>query len=67
MGLYSEDICYDIFIANKSLHFFWNVFNTKAIKVCYIITIYVESYSVRSYWFILIKIYYTGPILYSVC
>ena len=35
IDLYSEDICYDIFVANKFFDFFWNVFNTQAINVCY--------------------------------
>ena len=44
------------------LNFFWNIFNSKAVKLSYIITINIENYLTRSYWFVLIKIYYVCPI-----
>ena len=33
--MYSEDMCYNIVVANKSLDFLWNVFSTKSIKACH--------------------------------
>lgn len=45
----SEDICYDNFIANKSLIIFWNNFDIKAIEVCHTITIGIGRYPVCSY------------------
>ena len=39
IGQDSDDICYNIFVANKSFGLFWNIFNTKAIKVCHTVTI----------------------------
>lgn len=47
-------------------YFSWNVFNTKAIKVPYVITIYMQGYPVSSYWFQLIKTYYICSIFNSV-
>lgn len=32
IGLYSEDICYDIFVINNFFDFYWNVFNKRVIK-----------------------------------
>ena len=46
IGLYSDDMCYDIVVVNKSLDFFWNVFNSKAIKACHTFIIHKESYLV---------------------
>ena len=37
---------------------------SKAIKACHIITIHIQSYSMSSYWFMLIKIIYIFSILY---
>ena len=54
--------CY-IFLSNEFSYFVWNMFNSKTIKLCYIFSIHIQSYSVSSYWFILIKIYYICPIL----
>ena len=39
IGLYSEDICYDLLVVNETFDFLWNVLNTKAIKVYHTITI----------------------------
>ena len=64
IGQYFEDICY-IFIDNKVFNFFWNVLNTEAINVRRVTTNHMQSYPFSSYWFILIKIYCTYPILYS--
>ena len=64
--LYYNDTCYDIFVANNSLDFFWNAFSNKAIKVCHTITIRIQSYPVSSYWILLIKFSYVSPILQSV-
>ena len=36
--LYSTNICCDICVAYEFFYFFWNVFNSKAIKVCYIVS-----------------------------
>ena len=64
IGQHFEDICY-ILIDNKVFNFFWNVLNTKAINVRRVTTNHMQSYPFSSYWFILIKIYCTYPILYS--
>ena len=64
IGRHFEDICY-ILIDNKVFNFFWNVLNTKAINVRRVTTNHMQSYPFSSYWFILIKIYCTYPILYS--
>ena len=40
------------------------MFNSKAIKMYYVITIHMQSYPMSSYSFKLIKIYYILPILY---
>ena len=64
IGQYFEDICY-IFIDNKVFNFFWNVLNTEAISVRRVTTNHMQSYPFSSYWFILIKIYCTYPILFS--
>lgn len=45
---YYEDIIYDIVVANISVGFFQNVFNTKTIQVCHTITIGIQSYPVVS-------------------
>ena len=65
IGLHTEEFCYDIFVANKLFDFFWNVFTTKAIKICYNITICIQCYPVCLDCSHLD--YYVGPILYSVC
>ena len=49
VGLFSEYICYDTFAANNLFDLFWNVFNTKVIKVCQTITIYIQNYPVSLY------------------
>ena len=54
----SKYICHDDLVANVSYDFLWSVFNTKATKVCYTITINIKNYPVYSYGFILIKIEY---------
>ena len=43
----------------------WNIFKSKAIKVCYIIIIIIriQNYPMSSYWFVLIKVNYVHPIL----
>ena len=48
IGPYSKDVSHDIAIINKYLESFWNVFNTKAIKVGHTITIRIQSYLVNS-------------------
>ena len=42
--LYSENIWCNIFFAYKLFNLFWNMFNSKAIKICHIITIHIQSY-----------------------
>ena len=42
--LYSTNICYDIFAASEIFNFIWNIFNSKALKACYIITIHMQSH-----------------------
>ena len=67
IGLYFKYKFCDIFVASKSLDFFFNVFNTKAIKICHIITICIKSYLVCSCIFVLIKICYVYRLVsYSV-
>ena len=41
MLVFSTNICCDIFVTYKFINFFWNVFNSKAIKICYVINIYI--------------------------
>ena len=57
IGLCSEDICYEIFVVNKSLDFDF-MFTTKASRVCHTITIVKQSPPVCSYWLVLIKIFW---------
>ena len=47
--LYSIKICYDIFVSYDFFNFFWNMFNSKAIKIYYIITIPIQSYPISSF------------------
>ena len=42
--LYSTNICYNIFAASEIFNFIWNIFNSKALKACYIITIHMQSH-----------------------
>ena len=49
-------ICFDISIAYECFNLYWNVFNSKTIKICYIITIHIQSYPMRSHWFALFKL-----------
>ena len=46
IDLYSDDMCYDIVVANKPLDSVWNVFNSEGIKACHTFIIYKESYPV---------------------
>ena len=62
--LYSINICCNIFISNEVSNFFWNMFNSKTIKVYYILSIYIQTNPMSSYWFIPIRIYYICPIPY---
>ena len=48
IGLYSKDVSHDIAIINKYVDSFWNVFNTKAIKLGHTFTIGIQSYPVNS-------------------
>ena len=61
--LYSINICYNIFVSNEFSNFFWNMFNSKTIKVCYIFSIHIKSNPMNSFWFILIKIYFICHVL----
>ena len=45
-------------------HFFWNLFNSEAIKVCCIINIYIQSYAMSLHWFVFIKNYKICRALY---
>ena len=57
--LYSINICFIIFVSYELFNLFWNMFNSKAVKVwCYF-----HSH-MSSYWFKLIKIYYICLILW---
>ena len=47
-GIYSENICYDIFVANKCFDFFYNVFISKDVKVCHTIILLIQCYPVIS-------------------
>ena len=42
-------ICYNIFVCNEFSIFFWNIFNSKTIKVCYIFSIHIQSNPMSSY------------------
>ena len=39
---YLEEIYFDTFVSNNLFDFFWNLFNTKVIKVCHTIIICVK-------------------------
>ena len=56
-----HSICYDIIITNEIFDFFGNVFSSEDVRVCCIITIYIQSYAVSSYLVALMKIYYIQP------
>ena len=45
MCLYSENIWFNVFIADKCFNFFWNKFYTKRIKISNIIIIIIVCYS----------------------
>ena len=62
--LYSINICYYIFVSYEFFNFLWNIFNSKTIKIYYFICIHMQNYSMRSYWFKPMNIYYICPILY---
>ena len=47
--LHPENISDKIFVVIKFFGFFWNVLNTKAIKVCRTTIIYIQSYRASSY------------------
>ena len=64
--LYSKNICFNVFISNKCLNFFQNMFYSKRIKINNIIIIHMQSNPMSSNIRILIKIYYIYPILYLV-
>ena len=49
--------CFNIFVSYEFFNFFQNIFNSEAIKVCYISTIPMQRCLINSFWFILIKIY----------
>ena len=57
-------IFFAIFYFQSNFFFFWNIFNSKTIKACYIFSTHIQSNPTSSYWFILIKIYYICCILY---
>ena len=38
--LHSITICWDTFVTYNFLNFFWDLSNSKAIKICYIMTIH---------------------------
>ena len=67
--LYFINICYDILLLYFILimiffNSFWNVFNSKTFKECYILSIHIQSYPLSSYCLLLNKIYYICPIFY---
>ena len=68
--LCSKNFCFDILVAYKLFNLFWNMFTSKAIKVCcivrcsHIIIIHIRSYPITSYCFVLIKIYHICCIFY---
>ena len=56
--------CFLWYFFHEFFNFFGRIFNSKVVKIYYIIIILIWSYSVSFYWFILIKIYYICPIFY---
>ena len=62
--LYFKNICYNYRFINKYFDLFWNMFNSKTIKISNIIIQCIQSNPMSSNIRILIKIYYICPILY---
>ena len=60
--LYSKVIRHDIFATLEFFIFSWNVYSSKTMKICFIITIHIESDPLSSNWFVFIKIYYACPV-----
>ena len=58
VSLYYINICCIIFISNNLSNFFWNMFNFKTIKVCYI-------FSNNAIWWVPIDSYSSAFIIYS--
>ena len=48
-SLYSINYCSNYFVAYDFLNFLGSMFNSKTIKVCYIITIYMQNYPMTFY------------------
>ena len=46
-----KNICYNVFIPCEFLNFFQNLFNSRTIKKCCIITIHIPNYPKNSYGF----------------
>ena len=55
IGLYSTNISDYISIIYEFLNLFWNVFNSKTVIICYIISMHIPSYPMSSHWFVLVK------------
>ena len=62
--LYSKNICFNIFIINKSFNLFRNMFYTKRMEISNIIIMNKQSNPMSSNNGVLINIYYISPILY---
>ena len=62
--LYSKNICFYVFITNKCSNLFWNMFYSERIKISKIIILLKQCNPMGSNIRVLIKIYYTCPILY---
>ena len=56
--------CLSLYVFFFNFLVFWNIFNSKDIRIYYIIAIHIKIYSMSFYQFILIKIYYICPILF---
>ena len=48
---------------NFYISFFWNVINSRTIKIYHINTIHIQSYLMNSCWFVFIKNHYRCPTL----
>ena len=62
--LYSEYVCFDVFMSNKSFNFFRNMLYTKTIKVNNFIIFCIQINPMCAYICIFIKVYYICSIFY---
>ena len=62
--LYFINIYYSIFVSFKFCNLIFDIFDSKAIKIGWIIILNIQTYPISSYWFICIKIFHLCCIFY---